>query len=468
VFNRFTYLDRAFAVFLFLLLATTPLYRGGNALFPILGAALCGCVLFALAAIRRWRVQHENADATAAFMALIGALGLLAALGLLGAIPLPTAAWSELAGRGNYVFADGTAQDTAYRLSFAPRSSLISALHAIAALGIVVSAFTLPRRLLLAVIGALALVATLQSVLGLVQVALRSPASLVYEGAYQGIHRAVGTFVNKNHFATFLAMLLPIMLLRCFGRIVFFAERRGVKPSPLSNFWWCAATAVVAFALLGTLSRAGLAAASLAVAIVLVAIAFSSMRQLKRWMIYAAATVAVVALVVVGLSAIGENLSTEALASAASGRAEINRSTLAAAMSFFPWGSGLGSFVLVFPRFQSHEFAGFVDHAHNDYLQLLLEAGLVGLVVVALIVIAGVLALRTVWLNRAKWHQASWLVAIALGAGCSAFAFHAAFDFPAHIPGVALLAVFLFSAFIVEASASQSSDPKQSREGQLD
>ena len=54
----------------------------------------------------------------------------------------------------------------------------------------------------------------------------------------------------------------------------------------------------------------------------------------------------------------------------------------------FPVGAGLGSYSIAFQRFQNAQLPGYVEHAHNDYLQLLFELGGSGLIVLALLIVA--------------------------------------------------------------------------------
>ena len=97
---------------------------------------------------------------------------------------------------------------------------------------------------------------------------------------------------------------------------------------------------------------------------------------------------------------------------------------------------------MAFPRFQTTALAGFVEYAHNDYLQLLFEAGLAGALVILLL--AGSAAL-TVKLARRLGDPAARLgPGVACMLGALAFAIHAWFDFPAHIPAVAIMATMLF------------------------
>ena len=69
------------------------------------------------------------------------------------------------------------------------------------------------------------------------------------------------------------------------------------------------------------------------------------------------------------------------------GRVAISAATLRGAIEFLPFGSGLSTFASVFPRFQVEVFGGYIDYAHNDYLQLFMELGLAAPVIVALLLV---------------------------------------------------------------------------------
>jgi O-antigen ligase len=68
-------------------------------------------------------------------------------------------------------------------------------------------------------------------------------------------------------------------------------------------------------------------------------------------------------------------------------RPEIWRDALYALRQYWPWGAGMGSFIPVFAAAERLEVVSqqFVNRAHNDYLELLIEAGLPGLLVFGLI-----------------------------------------------------------------------------------
>jgi len=74
--------------------------------------------------------------------------------------------------------------------------------------------------------------------------------------------------------------------------------------------------------------------------------------------------------------------------------------TIEAAKAYMPWGSGIGTFVPVYATFERPEdtLAGsYVNHAHNDVLELWLEAGVAGLSLAGLFAIWLMLRSVTVW-----------------------------------------------------------------------
>jgi O-antigen ligase len=82
-------------------------------------------------------------------------------------------------------------------------------------------------------------------------------------------------------------------------------------------------------------------------------------------------------------------------------RLSILPQTLAALKAYWPVGSGLGSFVPVFQSFEHPDVftAQFINHAHDDYLELLVETGLFG----AAVALAGL-----AWVAVAAVRAAGW------------------------------------------------------------
>jgi O-antigen ligase len=98
-----------------------------------------------------------------------------------------------------------------------------------------------------------------------------------------------------------------------------------------------------------------------------------------------------------------------------------------------PWlGTGLGSFEVAFPRYQSSPTDLVWDHAHNDYVEALAETGLIGgLLVISALVLFFRLAFRR--LGERLRHRAEW-IQIGAAIGCCGLLVHSFVDFNLHIP----------------------------------
>lgn len=100
-------------------------------------------------------------------------------------------------------------------------------------------------------------------------------------------------------------------------------------------------------------------------------------------------------------------------------------------------GSGLGTFATAFPRYRVFYDGFFVNYAHDDYLELLLETGLAGFgVAVWFLVVLYRQAFRNI--RSARLSQPTVISAAAL-VGCTGMLLHNFVDFNLHIPANAAL-----------------------------
>jgi len=107
-------------------------------------------------------------------------------------------------------------------------------------------------------------------------------------------------------------------------------------------------------------------------------------------------------------------------------------------------GTGLGTLEFIFPRYESFYDGNVVDHAHNDYLELLAETGIAG----------GICGLGFIailfWRGLANLQRAQTPTAVAFYCGalaaCAGMVIHSFVDFNLHIPSNALL--FFLLAFV--------------------
>jgi O-antigen ligase len=101
------------------------------------------------------------------------------------------------------------------------------------------------------------------------------------------------------------------------------------------------------------------------------------------------------------------------------------------------FGWGLGTFPIVYPEFRTFYTNFYVNEAHNDYLQLLVEMGLLGFG-------AMVWFLVTLYVNAAKkigkWSgESGGAMTLACLLGISGILVHSAVDFNLQIPANAAL-----------------------------
>jgi O-antigen ligase len=125
-------------------------------------------------------------------------------------------------------------------------------------------------------------------------------------------------------------------------------------------------------------------------------------------------------------------------------------------------GTGLGTLEIVFPRYESYYDGRIVDHAHNDYLELLADTGLAGGIClfgfIALLAWRGSISLRAADSPACRALYSGALVA------CAGLSLHSLVDFNWHIPSNALLFLLLAAMASSRIARRRRSYP-QSGEG---
>jgi O-antigen ligase len=266
-----------------------------------------------------------------------------------------------------------------------------------------------------------------------------------------------GPFVNHNHFAGYMEMLIPIPLALITTR----SFRSEV------NVFYAFAAAIMGLALVTSLSRGGMIA--LAAEMIFIAVWSGRTRgggrdrtRLSR-IRKAGAVGAVSVAILVGIIWIGPDQIFGRIANSGkqgetfdASRGRIWKDTLEMIRAHPVSGVGLGAFETVYPIYSGSSGALRVEFAHNDYLQVLADGG----------VIAGTIAVVfLVLLARAFYRglQAPdpLIRGIALGGGAGIFALlvHSLMDFNLQIPSNTLL--FLFLSAAVGSAASQADKVEQ-------
>lgn len=254
-----------------------------------------------------------------------------------------------------------------------------------------------------------------------------------------------GTFVNPDHFAFYIGLVLPVVFawaVWCLrkAREELSVEKRFLLLAPPFFLWL---VLFLGLALSG--SRAGVVAAMLTVLAqgILAAGEARHWRYLPSGLVLAVVGVGVVAIVSLQ-QGLGRLLRTSSYEMRWNLRFEVYDASLRLWREF-PWvGTGLGTFREAFPLRHPAGLTGTWWHAHNDYLELLVTGGVVAALLVLLGVWLGVRRLATVLMDGRRSEDRAAALA-ALGALTGA-AIHSAVDFGLTIPANALTLVLLCGA----------------------
>ena len=318
------------------------------------------------------------------------ALSLIVAIPLLQSVPLPAAIWQSLPERGLAASAmrDAGFGGSRHALSLFPDDTWRSALCLLPAAGMFMSALragATERRWLIA----LALLCVIASmVLGVLQVG-GGTSFYLHETQHYG--NAVGFLRNRNHQATFL--LIGVALVPALAA----SDRSGLAPKRLDGpaipVLVAAASAIVlALAVTTTISRAGLLLAP-PVLIAAMLLLYGRGRRTSLVLAIALAAVALAGGLLVTTNTVTRDLALRFVHADQDGRAAFWHDTWFAARQYWPTGSGVGTFVPVYASVETLDAVGpyYANHAHDDYLELLLETGAAG---VAALVLFGAAVLR--------------------------------------------------------------------------
>ncbi len=240
-----------------------------------------------------------------------------------------------------------------------------------------------------------------------------------------------GSYVNHNHYAGLMELLVPIPLVLALTRLADRKER--------------IVAAMAAAIMVGTIFLSGSRGGILAIFFEMVLLGVVLLRQKKTTRI--AVGVGGFAVVLIGLLVwLGgkelttrlTSISTEAHSEISGGtRLSIDRDTLHMFRQRPLLGWGLGTFPVVYPQFRTFYTNFFVNQAHNDYLQLLAETGVLGFATMVWFVI--------VLYRKALSKIGNWMsdvggaVTLACMLGFSGILVHSFFDFNLEIPANAAL-----------------------------
>jgi len=353
------------------------------AYWPLAGVCfLSGCLATYVA---------RDAAARSADAPLVVVLAVLAGAILVQLFPLPVHVLSafsphtaDLLHRLNPAFAAGLMRWHA--ISVWPHDTLVAfVLYASLALLLVGTARLLSMTGSRRLVQALTVFGVILALIGIIQKPL-------YTGAIYGLwpldigRMPFGPFVNRNHFAGWMLMALPLTLALLSGGI--HRSMRGLRPGWRHKVLWfsspeasqlilvAAAAVIMALSLMLTMSRSGIAAFMLSLVIMALFVVSASDTRSRKL----ASTACLVLLVVVVVVWSGPEVLASRFAAGDWGEFNNRRGAWTDAWSVvrdFPLsGTGLNTYWAAALFYQRHELDYFFAQAHNDYFQIAAEGGL--------------------------------------------------------------------------------------------
>jgi O-antigen ligase len=414
---------------------------------------------------RAWSNTHLTAFALALFL-LVLAIGITL-------IPLPqrviellSPASARLLGRYDLAYA---AAGAPHPLSVDPDRTRLGLLCFLAlAVFCIGCARRLTTRRATMVARAVTVLAAVVGVIGLVQKA--SGTQLIY-GFWRPIqhpYQIFGPFVNKNHYAGWMIMALSLTLGATASAAAVGA--REMRPGWHNRVLWLASgdanfillalisTPIMVAALLTTLSRSGIVSFGLAISIASISLGLRVRRNRIAAMLTAAYAVAAVVIIsewsrfdaVAQRFVVGSGVSLGSRIRTWSDACRIARDHPV-------FGTGLNTFDTAMLFYQSQPGAHW-DAAHNDYVQLVADGGLLLTIPIAIAVFVFVRTVAMRLISDRSNPPAFWL---RLGAvlGLAAIAVQETVDFSLQLPGNAVMCALLV-AIALHKSAQEPVDQR--------
>lgn len=248
-----------------------------------------------------------------------------------------------------------------------------------------------------------------------------------------------GSFVNRNNFAAFMEMALSLPL-----GLMFVGAIRKDK-----QLLYLTAIGLMGIALLLSGSRGGFVA--LLGELIFLVILTTKTRGYRQIALKVGLSVLLVAAIVAGSFFVGGESSLTRFAetgmaeNTTTDRMHIWSVTLGVIKSSLPFGAGLGAYGAAYTAHDSYSGLERVEQAHNDYLQVLADAGIVGLLIGGFFVF---------WLFRTGRKNSqtpnTYRRGVVLGAlaGCFAVFVHSIFDFVLHTTAISVMFLTLVSLVV--------------------
>lgn len=263
-----------------------------------------------------------------------------------------------------------------------------------------------------------------------------------------------GSFVNRHNFAAYMEMAIAVPL----GLMFVGAVQKDRR------LLFITAIGLMGVALLLSGSRGGLVA--LLAEVFFLVILTTNSGSYGQFVLKIGMSVALVASIIIGAVLIGGESSLTRIAETAvsqdisTNRVHIWSVTLEIIKNNLLFGAGIGAFAAAYTQYDSLGGIQRVEQAHNDYLQVLADAGIIGLIIGAFFIFW---LFRTGLRNIKTKNTFRRGVAVGALAGCFGVLVHSIFDFVLHTTAVSLLFLTLVSLVVTSGEKVPDEEEKPVR-----
>jgi O-antigen ligase len=447
------------------LIVIAMIFGGGGKNYPLPEMLINLCALPVLFfALRDTPSDASRATFRIPLLLLVACIALV----IVQLIPLPPYIWQSLPGRSNMADVANIAGMNGLwqTLSIEPSVTFRSGLSLIVPGAMLLAARHFDEAQLRSIFWLFIGLALLNLIVGLLQISLGS-ALYPYKTSHMGL--PLGFFANRNHVAVFWLIAIVLSAGLLFNNNVnSSSNNRSSKFSALALPIALSLGLLFTFGILATSSRTVMALLLPAILVISITSIAPQLRKKWGWLVALCGTGiagSIALLAKYGNSEIINKLIAR-FGQSDDHRFEFWPDSISALWGYFPFGSGIGTFKNAFRPYESIDIVGshFVNSAHNEVLEIGIEAGAFGLLLLVSLFIWIAAQCWRIWrqsaLVQSDSDQSSRL-ALYAGFSLALIMLASLIDYPSRRHAISILCALLISAVARGAiTATQSNQSK--------
>ena len=405
------------------------------------------CLALLAAALLRLLTKELALTERLAMLLVVAGVSLVS----LQLVPIPFSLFAGLPGRdfAAKVFAIADITPRAMPMTLSPEATLGCLLALMPPIAFFLATLTTESRMRWLIIAVIPLGSVANVFLGLAQ-RFQGPASDLYLYEITNYGSATGFFSNRNNFAMLLCVAIPLTWAMTQKLI------RMRTMSPLVALTGGAVMMlIILMGLAASNSRSGILLGMLALTLSTLMVTLApaatsrSSRKNKRAR-YSLLAILGGAFVIgqFGMTGILRIVESDPLSDH---RSEIRQVTARAAAEYFPLGSGFGTFRQVYEMHEtpSTMISAFINHAHNDWLELWLEGGLPAAALMACFL--ALFAVQTIRVWNPRGAYAEHVLPRAASVVGLVLLLHSLVEFPLRMPALACIFAAMMAILMAPA-----------------